>query len=210
MKLIARIQLAALLPVVVWLAACAPGATSAPNTATTAPAAATSAPVVATTAPSSATSAPTFAATATAANTTAPTTAPTATVAPATSTAAPTLTIAPLATATRAAAATAGITPTGAVISGTGGTSVTALSIKGFIFKPEVVPVKVGTTVTWTNMDDIPHSVTNGIPPTPGGAFDTGFFTQGQSVSLTFMQPGDYTYFCKRHNGMTATVKVVP
>ena len=200
MKLRSRIPLAALLPIVIWLAAFSPGATSAPAVT---PAAATSAPASATTAPiaaASATAAPTIAASATAApvNTTAPA-----------NTAVPTLTIAPAASATRAAT-TPGITPPGAVISGTGGTSVTALTIKGFIFKPEVQQVKVGTTVTWTNMDDIPHSVTNGTPPTPGGAFDTGFFTQGQSVSLTFMQPGDYAYFCKRHNSMTAVVKVVP
>ncbi len=57
-------------------------------------------------------------------------------------------------------------------------------------------------------MDDIEHSVTSGTPPTPDGKFDSGFFTLGKSYSFTFTQPGDYTYFCKRHKSMTATVRV--
>ena len=209
MRFISRLAFAGLLPVIVCLAACAPGTTGAPAGAT-APAVST-APAIATSVPATTTaSLPTAAATMTSAPSSAPTTAPTTTSAPTVApTAGPTVTIAPVATATRAATAP-GIAPGGAVISGTGGTTVTALTIKGFLFKPEVLQVKVGTTVTWTNMDDINHSVTNGVPPTPGGAFDSGFFSLGQSVSFTFMQPGDYPYFCKRHNSMMATVKVVP
>ena len=88
-----------------------------------------------------------------------------------------------------------------------GGADVT---IKLFQFQPKALEVKVGTTVTWSNGDDIEHSVTSGAPGKPSGAFDSGFFKKGGSFAFTFATPGTYTYFCKRHNSMTATVTVTP
>ena len=85
-----------------------------------------------------------------------------------------------------------------------------AVNIKLFTFKPNAIEVKEGTTVTWTNGDAIDHSVTNGTPEKPGDAFDSGFFTEGKSFSFTFTKAGEYPYFCKRHNSMMGTVKVVP
>ncbi|MGQ0604244.1 MAG: cupredoxin domain-containing protein [Anaerolineales bacterium] len=82
--------------------------------------------------------------------------------------------------------------------------------IQLFAFKPGSLEVPAGTTVTWTNMDAIEHSVTHGAPPEAGGKFDSDFFTQGQTFNFTFTEPGKYTYFCKRHNSMTGTVTVVP
>jgi plastocyanin len=82
--------------------------------------------------------------------------------------------------------------------------------VKLFTYKPKALEVPVGTTVVWTNGDAIEHSVTNGTPDKPGNAFDSGFFTKGQSYSFTFDQPGEYTYFCKRHNSMTGVIKVIP
>jgi plastocyanin len=84
------------------------------------------------------------------------------------------------------------------------------VSIKLFSFNPGVLEVPAGTTVVWTNGDAIQHSVTNGVPGKPGGAFDSGFFTEGQTWSFTFTEPGEYPYFCRRHESMKGMVKVVP
>jgi len=90
---------------------------------------------------------------------------------------------------------------------GTAGDTV-GVSIKLFSFNPKVLEVPAGTTVVWTNGDAIEHSVTNGVPGKPGGAFDSGFFTEGQTWSHTFTEPGEYPYFCRRHESMTGMVKV--
>ncbi len=83
-----------------------------------------------------------------------------------------------------------------------------AAEIKLFMFKPKTLSVAPGTTVTWTNGDAIQHSVTNGTPEAPGAAFDSGFFTKGQSFSFTFTEPGEYPYFCARHKSMRGVVTV--
>ena len=83
-------------------------------------------------------------------------------------------------------------------------------TIKLFQFEPNPLEVPVGTTVVWTNQDDIEHSVTHGTPPKPGGAFDSGLFTKGQTFSFTFDQPGEYPYFCTRHTSMQGVVRVMP
>jgi plastocyanin len=84
------------------------------------------------------------------------------------------------------------------------------VEIKLFTFKPQSIEVPVGTTVVWTNRDAVEHTVTNGTPEKPGGAFDSGFFTQDQTFSFTFTKAGGYPYFCKRHNFMHGEIKVVP
>lgn len=83
-----------------------------------------------------------------------------------------------------------------------------SVDIKLFQFKPKELAVKKGTTVTWTNDDAIEHSVTAGKPGKAAQDFDSGFFTKGGSFSHTFDAPGSFTYFCKRHPNMQATVKV--
>ena len=82
--------------------------------------------------------------------------------------------------------------------------------IKGFQFKPKTVTVQVGETVTWTNMDGIEHSVTSGTPEAAGQEFDTGFFVKGESRSITFDKPGEYSFFCARHKSMRGSVTVLP
>ena len=82
------------------------------------------------------------------------------------------------------------------------------VDIKLFQFKPKELEVKKGTTVTWTNGDAIDHSVTAGKPGKAAQDFDSGFFTKGGSFSHTFDAAGNFTYFCKRHPNMQATVKV--
>lgn len=75
--------------------------------------------------------------------------------------------------------------------------------IKLFRFNPGQIEVASGTTVTWTNGDAIEHTVTHGE-----GWFDSGLFTQGQTYSFTFTEPGQYSYFCQRHPSMQGVVSV--
>jgi plastocyanin len=79
-----------------------------------------------------------------------------------------------------------------------------AVSIDNFTFNPTPLTVKAGTTVTWTNKDDIPHGIassTNAFPKSR--ALDTD-----QSFSFTFTTPGTYQYFCYVHPHMVGTIVV--
>src|SRR5215218_10760577 len=77
------------------------------------------------------------------------------------------------------------------------------VSIKGFAFNPPNATVAPGTTVTWVNDDQAPHTATAN-----DGAFDSGTLQPGQSYSFTFDKPGTYAYHCNIHPDMTATVTV--
>jgi plastocyanin len=80
----------------------------------------------------------------------------------------------------------------------------TAVSIDNFTFAPQQLTVKAGTTVTWTNKDDIPH----GIAAT-GNAFNRSkALDTDDSYSFTFATPGTYQYFCYIHPHMTGTIVV--
>jgi len=98
------------------------------------------------------------------------------------------------------APATAASTPA----AGTGA----AVTIKGFLFKPNPLEVETGTEVSWTNEDQILHTVTSGTPDSRTGTFDLTFPERGAVAAFTFAEPGSYTYFCNRHNSMTGTVVV--
>src|ERR1700761_5646360 len=80
-----------------------------------------------------------------------------------------------------------------------------AATIDNFTFSPPVLTVAVGTKVTWTNRDDIPHTVTDADHPKEikSHALDTG-----DSYSRTFTAPGTYHYFCSLHPHMQGTVVV--
>jgi plastocyanin len=82
------------------------------------------------------------------------------------------------------------------------------VAITGFLFKPERLSVPAGTTVTWTNADDIEHTATSGTPDMPEGIFDSGDRTKGQTFSHTFAEAGTFAYFCDNHNGMRGEVDV--
>jgi plastocyanin len=75
--------------------------------------------------------------------------------------------------------------------------------IEGFAFSPGTIEITAGTTVTWTNNDSAPHTVTG-----EGGAFQSGRMDQGATFSFTFDAPGTYNYYCEFHPNMTATVIV--
>jgi amicyanin len=79
-----------------------------------------------------------------------------------------------------------------------------AVSIDNFTFNPPTLTVKAGTTVTWTNKDDIPHGIAaTGNKFQRSQALDTD-----NSYSFTFTTPGSYQYFCYIHPHMTGTIVV--
>jgi amicyanin len=83
-------------------------------------------------------------------------------------------------------------------------TGVTHMNMQNFAYQMANIQVRAGTTVTWTNQDNVPHSITfrNGMK-------DSGLLYQGQSFSYTFNTPGTYQYYCSVHPYMVATVTVV-
>ena len=81
--------------------------------------------------------------------------------------------------------------------------TVVPVTIDNFVFEPARVTVKAGTTVTWTNRDDIPHTVAAKERQFKSKVMDTD-----ESYSFTFSTPGEYTYFCSLHPHMTATIVV--
>lgn len=77
------------------------------------------------------------------------------------------------------------------------------VKIDNFTFEPQKLTIKAGTTVTWKNEDDIPHTVTATTRSFHSKALDTD-----DSFSFTFATPGTYEYFCSLHPHMTATIVV--
>jgi plastocyanin len=78
-----------------------------------------------------------------------------------------------------------------------------AVQIDNFTFKAPQVTVKPGTTITWTNTDDIPHTVVS-----KNGVFRSKVLDTGDKFSFTFAKPGQFGYFCSLHPHMTGTVIV--
>jgi len=83
-----------------------------------------------------------------------------------------------------------------------------AVDIRGLAFNPAPVTVKTGATVTWTNFDDVPNTVTS-LTPSPE-TFNSGSISKGQTFSRTFTLAGTYPYTCTIHPFMKGTVIVVP
>ncbi len=82
------------------------------------------------------------------------------------------------------------------------------VAIQLFQFKPSPVEVKAGTRVTWTNNDDINHTVTSGTPENRDGRFDGKLSGKGTTFAFDFTQPGTYSYFCARHQSMRGEIVV--
>ena len=78
-----------------------------------------------------------------------------------------------------------------------------AVKIDNFKFGPEDATVAVGTTVTWTNRDDIPHTVVSTT-----GVFKSKVLDTDEKFSFTFTKAGTYDYFCSVHPKMTGKVIV--
>jgi plastocyanin len=83
-------------------------------------------------------------------------------------------------------------------------TGITHLTMQNYMYQPANIQVRTSTTVTWTNQDNVAHSVTF-----KNGMKGSGLLSQGQSFSSTFNTPGTYQYYCTVHPSMVATVTVV-
>ena len=79
-----------------------------------------------------------------------------------------------------------------------------AVHIDNFVFEPAQLTVKVGQIVTWTNRDDIPHTVVC------AGKFRSKTMDTDGTFSFTFTTPGTYEYFCSLHPHMVGSVVVEP
>jgi plastocyanin len=77
------------------------------------------------------------------------------------------------------------------------------VKIDNFSFGPGTITVTAGTTVTWTNRDDIPHTVVS-----TDGVFKSKVMDTDEKFSYTFTKPGSFPYFCSIHPKMTGKVMV--
>jgi plastocyanin len=77
------------------------------------------------------------------------------------------------------------------------------VKIDNFVFGPEALTVSVGTTVTWINQDDIPHTVV-----ASDSSFKSKVLDSDERFSFTFTKPGEYGYFCSLHPHMVGKVIV--
>jgi plastocyanin len=78
-----------------------------------------------------------------------------------------------------------------------------SVTIDNFTFSPGRLTVKAGTTVTWVNQDDIPHTVASDTKVFKSKALDTD-----DKFSFTFATAGVYDYFCSLHPHMMGTIVV--
>ena len=78
-----------------------------------------------------------------------------------------------------------------------------AVKIDNFVFGPQTLTVPVGTTVTWTNSDDIPHTSVS-----TEGVFKSKVLDTDENFSYTFTKAGTYPYYCTINPKMTVKVVV--
>lgn len=79
------------------------------------------------------------------------------------------------------------------------------VKIDNFTYNPQTITVKAGDTVTWTNGDDIPHTVTSKT-----GVFKSKALDTDDTFAFTFATPGTFPYFCALHPHMTGSIVVEP
>ena len=94
------------------------------------------------------------------------------------------------------------VTTAGTTADGGTGTG-DAVSIDGFAFDPQSSPVSVGATVTWTNAQGVPHTVT-----ADDGSFDSGNLGNGDTFEHAFDTAGTFSYHCEIHASMTGSIVV--
>lgn len=75
--------------------------------------------------------------------------------------------------------------------------------VKNFMFAPTSLTVGTGSTVTWTNMDEEPHTVVS-----DAGLFRSGALDTSQSFSFKFDKAGTYRFICSIHPQMVGTITV--
>lgn len=81
---------------------------------------------------------------------------------------------------------------------------VTQVRQQDFAFAPANIVVDVGTTVTWANRDGVAHTVTSD----GGSEFRSQLLDQDETFSHTFVEPGQYRYYCEPHPYMKGLVTV--
>jgi len=101
-------------------------------------------------------------------------------------------------------ALSAGIRPSLALSPGDKPTSNATIKIDNFSFGPANITIPAGTTVTWTNNDDVPHVVTSD----DNKMFKSKALDTDDRFSFTFTKPGTYNYYCAIHPKMTARIVV--
>ena len=77
------------------------------------------------------------------------------------------------------------------------------VAIDNFRFSAPAITVPAGTTVTWTNRDDVPHNVVS-----TDNAFKSPVLDTDQKFSHTFEAPGTFKYYCSLHPRMTGQIVV--
>lgn len=77
------------------------------------------------------------------------------------------------------------------------------ISIEDFKYTPGTLTIPVGSTITFTNNDEVEHTVTE-----KDGSFDSDLFGNGETKKITFSKAGEYTIYCKPHTFMTAKIIV--
>jgi plastocyanin len=77
------------------------------------------------------------------------------------------------------------------------------VKVDNFVFGPQTITVPVGTTVTWTNSDDIPHTAVS-----TNGVFKSKVMDTDEKFSYTFTKAGTYPYYCTIHPKMTGEIVV--
>jgi plastocyanin len=77
------------------------------------------------------------------------------------------------------------------------------VKIDNFSFEPQTLTVAVGTTVTWTNRDDIPHTSVS-----TEGVWKSKVMDTDETFSYRFTKPGTYPYYCTIHPKMTGNILV--
>lgn len=100
--------------------------------------------------------------------------------------------------------------PLGLILAGLSlaGAAEPAVEIRTFRFGPGRLDVPAGTRVTWTNQDEITHTVTSGAPGSPDGRFDQRLPGKGVTATVELEEPGLYPYFCDRHPSMRGEIRV--
>jgi plastocyanin len=82
------------------------------------------------------------------------------------------------------------------------------VAIRLFAYSPSTLTVSKGATVTWTNGDDITHTVTAGAPGQEEARFEGRLDGKGAAYRHTFAEPGRYPYYCDRHQAMVGEILV--
>lgn len=80
------------------------------------------------------------------------------------------------------------------------------VEIRAMQYVPASLTVEVGDTITWTNIDVLPHTVTSGIPSP--AAFDSKEVAAKQRWSITVSASGNYNYVCTYHPTMKGAFSV--